>query len=486
MASDMTDNLEAERRLKARDELFWQEQERKIQGALGQPCCTLSGISAGLIKMSGHFAVVVHGEDECASCFRHIGPSTVNFFCTGLTEREFVTGETAEPLRRCLRLVAAEVAPDAIFVLGACPVEVIGDRFETVVAAVGLEYPDIPMIAMHTSGLKVGSQSAMLDWMFSTLASLPVRPPSDDGWFRQLGYVGYGLYSAAVDGDAPQLDTLLRHVAVAPVVPERDTCINLIGAPKRSAGSGQFPEYERIAAAAGLRVLSNYPHAASLDKWRAVKFARASFVVDRSLYPKFIGVLEAAGQDVVEVPLPTGVAQTETFYRAIGKVTGNEAQIEAAIAEPRDRAAALLEKFRARYGGLKVALGMRMVNNYEADQVAFHGLGDYLALAEFGFDVTVLVQGPPDKHEKFQKMFDNRGIRFPFEMFADPWMLSDHLSGGRFDVAYLADHCRPEARKAGVPMIAGRDLAAWFEGVGDNVQHVERTLSQALKRGGVA
>lgn len=97
LASDLTDNSDVGRRLKARGELSSQEQERKLQGALGQPCCTLSGISAGTIKMSGRFAVVVHGEDECASRVRHIRPCTVSFFCTGPTEREFVSCETPSP-----------------------------------------------------------------------------------------------------------------------------------------------------------------------------------------------------------------------------------------------------------------------------------------------------------------------------------------------------------------------------------------------------
>ena len=51
-------------RHKEADQPFWKEQERSIQGALGQPCCTLSGISSGLIRLPGNFAVVVHGEDE--------------------------------------------------------------------------------------------------------------------------------------------------------------------------------------------------------------------------------------------------------------------------------------------------------------------------------------------------------------------------------------------------------------------------------------
>ena len=34
-----------------------------------------------------------HGEDECGACFRHIGPAVENYYCTGLTENEFVSDE---------------------------------------------------------------------------------------------------------------------------------------------------------------------------------------------------------------------------------------------------------------------------------------------------------------------------------------------------------------------------------------------------------
>ena len=48
----------------------------------------------------------------------NFGPNKINFYCTGLTEKEFVSGRTQEPLTRCLRAVASEARPEAIFVLG--------------------------------------------------------------------------------------------------------------------------------------------------------------------------------------------------------------------------------------------------------------------------------------------------------------------------------------------------------------------------------
>jgi len=466
-------------RVREADEPFWAAQERRIQGALGQPCCTLSGISSGLIQLSGDFAVIVHGEHECAGCFRHVGPSGANFYCTGLTERELVSGQTSEPLAACLRLVAEEAKPEAIFVLGACPVEVIGDLFEDVVAAAQVEFPQIPMFALHTSGLKVGSQAAMLDWMFSTLASLPTREPVDPSWRRRLGAAGQELLTITAGGDAREMDWARDLVGSLerrrPLDPSR--CLNLVGIPRSRRGR---PEYHQVLGAAGLTVVGNYPGAATLRQWQAISFAKATYIADTSIYRKLVGQLRAHGQEIVEIPLPVGYDQTKIFYDAIGCQHGVSDRVQAAYEEAAFGASARVTGFKARWGGLRLAMGLRMLNNYAADQVAFHGLGDYRALSELGFEITVMVQGPPDRRDRFAEMFARRGMHHPFEIFPEPWNLSEYIGGDRFDVAYLADHCRTEARKAGVKMIVSRELSPYFDGVADNLHRLDRMLREVV------
>jgi nitrogenase molybdenum-iron protein alpha/beta subunit len=469
---------------RVKDEAFWVEQEKNIQGALGQPCCTLSGIAASLMKTTGHFAVVVHGEDECASCFRHVGPAAVQFFCTGLTEQEFVTGRTSEPLRRCLRLIAEELAPDAIFVLGACPVEVIGDTFEDVVQSVGKEFPDIPMRALHTSGLKVGSQTAMLDWMFETLAGLPGEVPRDPAWLQKMTDAAGEIYKLDIRTPRDAVSALVGQVEAALADAEdertatRDDCVVLLGLPRVRYDGDAAPEHVRILDAAGLRLLGNYPQATSLDQWRWITWAKHGFVADRSLYPKLVRRLEAAGQSVHEVPLPIGVKQSLDVYRSFGEATGRTAAIEEAVAPLAQAAEHALADFRARYGGLRMAYAIRMNNNYDADELAYQGLGDFFALDELGLEMTLLVQGPPDKRDRFEKMFERRGIKLPFEMFLEPWVMADLLQAGGYDVAYLADHCRNEANKAGVPMIPTRTLDPWLGGALRNLQRFDHLLRE--------
>ncbi len=477
MSKPNDDRLIVFQQAREADESFWQTQERRIQGATSQPCCTLSGISAGLVEMAGNFAVIIHGESECVACFYQFGPSAHRFFSTDLNEQHFVSGQTAEPLQQCLRAVAEDLEPEAIFVLGTCPMEVIGDRFEEVVEKVQADFPKVAMIPMHTSGLKLGSQGEMLDWLFSTLAALPPKKPVPTDWMNRFREAGAQIQLSRVQSDDEQRQQAEADIAALLREPDwpRERCLNLLGLPK-GAGERSGYECQQILQAAGLHIIGNYPYDASFDDWRAISYAPNTFMLDRTLYPKLSGVLTNMDRGVFEIPLPVGIEQTEAFYLAIGKKYGVVEAVREAIAAAKQTAQQALEQFRQRHGGLRIAMGLRMLNNYATDQLAQQGLGDYQAFAEMGFDITLLVQGPPEKKEGFAKLFRAHDISHPFEMFPEPWTISRYLDGGRYDVCYLADHCRAEAEKAGVPMIVSRSFEPFFAGVSDNVRVVGRKL----------
>jgi hypothetical protein len=146
------------------------------------------------------------------------------------------------------------------------------------------------------------------------------------------------------------------------------------------------------------------------------------------------------------------------------------------LAEERAGAEELVAGFRERHTGLRLALGLRMLNNYTSDSIAFAGMAEYEFWRELGFDITLLMQGPVEKAPRFKEMLAARGFDHPFEMFPEPWTLADHLGPNRFDLAYLPDHCRAEANKAGVPMITSQRLQPWFDGVAHNIELIESSL----------
>jgi len=425
------------------DEKFWREQEKRLTQQIGQPCCTLAGICSVLSGLPGPFAVVVHGERDCLNSFVHYqGVSSNQFYCTNMSQLQFATGQTAEPLRRCLEFIARERSPSAILVLGTCLTEMIHDDFETVAREVS-QRAGIPVLTLRTSGLQASSQTDMLDWLFSTLAQFP----------------------KASAGDRLEQSRARR--------------LNLIGAPSLENGQAR-QELSEILGKAGLELNGSYPYDVSFADWGRLTHAAANFVVDPTLYPKLLSQTEGHGVPSIDVPLPVGITQTRRFFRKIGSYFGVEGLMEKAIRPWAQPAEKRLEAFRKRFAGLRLALGLRMVNNYRSDQLAYDGLGDLAAFTEAGFDVTLLIQGPPEEKSRrhFRDRLEQLGCRLAFVVFPDPYDLPPLLRAGRFDLAYLADHARGEARQAGVPMVRSRCLEPFFRGAQDNLDYLETILNE--------
>ena len=105
----------AQPRFAAHDDAFWEKQETRLAGQLGQPCCTLSGMCTLLGGMRGNFAVIIHGERDCGNSFvNHRMESAERFFGTCLTDDQITTGRVDDPLEQCLRLVLDEAFNNAI------------------------------------------------------------------------------------------------------------------------------------------------------------------------------------------------------------------------------------------------------------------------------------------------------------------------------------------------------------------------------------
>ncbi|MFA5139873.1 MAG: nitrogenase component 1 [Elusimicrobiota bacterium] len=426
--------------LEASDERFWKEQENRLTRQIGQPCCSLNALAGMLVTMPGNFAVVLHGEADCASCFVHApGPSADKFYATRITQSRFTLGKTAEPLAKCLRLIIRHRSPEAVFVLGNCLMEMIHDDFERVARDIQQE-TGTPVIALRASGLKAASQAEMVDWLYSTFATLAKKP--SDGASRR------GL-------------------------------VNFIALPEINRQELRL-ELEGVLSAAGLRMRGRYPFETSLSDWQGILEAEADFVVDKSLFPRLVRSLDSLGAATVEVPLPVGLGSSRRFFEVIGGHSGALKEIRKACAPLEDKASKRLSRFRAKYGGLRVAVGMRMENNCRADQLAYDGLGDLSLFVEAGFKVDLFIQGPPE--EKARKHFKQRlvqlGCDMPFHVFPDPFNLPPLLKAGRFDVAYLADHARGEALKAGVPLIRSRSLEPFYEGMLHNLEYLDQVLEE--------
>ena len=415
------------------DEPFWRAQERRRERQLGQPCCTQSGISWTLIDMPGRFAVVVHGEYDCVNCFRHnAGRSSWQYFSTRLTEGQLTSGETSEPLRRCLELIVEHDAPDAIVVLGTCPVEVIGDQFDRVVDAVS-EETGVPMVALHTSGLKLSSQQDMLDWCFDTLA---------------------GLHTES------ETETRAERVA-------------LIGMPSSTAGTA---ELRTLLASSAVELLASFPDGARLQDWKQLASCKRILVSDKAMFPKLMRRLETSGCAIEEAPLPYGFEQTMTVHEHLLGVAGM--RIDDASLEVREKAEQAVSQFKSRWAGTPMALTIRMHNSNQVNMVARGGLGHVRLFMELGLDVTLLIQGSPDPSMRpvWTELLSDHGLSLDFDVFPGPYAVGDCLQRRQYRLACVADWVHQEAAATGIPTVFSHQMCPWLGGVESNINLIERAL----------
>jgi hypothetical protein len=439
--------LEIDPALDAADEAFWKEQEGRMTKQIGQPCCTLSGMTHLLIEIPGDFAVVLHSELDCTNCFLNTrGMSGKNFYSVQVSQAQFTKGQMGPPLERCLELIIKHKKPKAIFVLGNCLVEMVYDSFDMVVEKVSKK-SGTPIIPLRTSGLKHGSQAGMIDWLYSTFAELAKK-------------------------------------RTAPKAGSQTKRMNLIGMPHLN-NEHVKGELTGFLEGAGLNVNGVYPYETGFEDWMKVANAEANVVVDKSLYPKLLKTLEKMEISSIDVPLPVGYTSSRQFLDRIGERFGVEKAMQKAYEAPAEKARLRLVGFRKKFAGLRVAVGLRMVNNYRVDQLAYDGLGDLPTFIEAGFQIHLLIQGPGD--DKSRKHFADRlhqlGCALPFEVFPDPFDLPPLLEKIRPDVAYLADHARWETQQTGIPLIQSRSLEPFFNGAIGNIDYFDKVLSEINRNG---
>ncbi|HBL18471.1 MAG: hypothetical protein A2X36_10835 [Elusimicrobia bacterium GWA2_69_24] len=426
------------------DEAFWDANQRFFTERMGQPCCTLAGIARILTQMPGRFAVVVHGEDGCLDCFPHFeGRSVSHFYGSRVSQLDCAAGRTEAVLESCLAAVlAGQDRPELVFVLSSCLMEMIGSDLEGVCRRAARKH-GVPVLALRTSGLKIVSQAEYTDWFYGVLAGL--------------------------GGSRPRR-------------PAAPGALNIVGLPRLEPGPRR--ELESLLAAAGARLRCSYPLDAGLDDWRSFAAAAAHAVVDSGLYPSFTARLRKLEAPLIPVPLPVGLAPTLRFFRAIARAFAAVPAMDRALAGPAAEARERMRGFARRFGGLRVAVGLRMANFAGASRLAFDGLGELAAFTELGWKPTLLIQGPPEKKARdyFASRLRRLGCRAPALVFAEPGELEHLLGGGRFDAAFMGDHARDYARAAGVPLIGASSLAPFFGGIARNLAVFAAALDGKGKR----
>jgi nitrogenase molybdenum-iron protein alpha/beta subunit len=427
--------------VRRRDDEFWGRHERTRLERSSQPCCTLSGMLALLSAMPGRLCVVVHGERDCLNSFRAFqGACSSSLFCTRVTEKDCIAGKTSARLRLCVESVVRDRQPELVVVLSSCLIEMIGEDLAASVAGLSRRL-DTPIRFLKTSGLKCSPEQAMLDMLWRELADWVLQREERAGRRR-----------VAADGE-----------------------VFVFGLP---ASLGPPGELQAVLERCGLTLNAAFPASASLEDWKRLARAPAVFVVDRSAYPLVTSRLEAGGIDVIEVPLPIGLGPSRTFFDRIAGRFGKQAEARKALAGAVAAVRREVAAFRRKYGPRRLAYAVRMGSYYEADRLAYGGLGDLAFFLELGFRPTLLVQGAQDAGSRafHADQLRRLGQRGPFLMFPDPFILLQLLRKKRFDLAYFSRNAFRDDERIDVRFIETRSLKPFLQGARSNIARVRQVL----------
>lgn len=301
--------------------------------------------------ISGDIGVIVHGPRGCGHDFSL--PTTrgerLSAACTDMTETQVVMGgETC--LAEKIDALFKKSRPEAIFVLGTCVSELIGDDVRKI-AALAEARLGVPVVALPTSGLAGMEARDPRALGLTALAERVMKPGRRCG--RTVNFIGQSWPS-----DARLEAELGRRLAALDV---RLQSV-LTGSPTLAQ--------LRKAPAAALNVVALSEHSRGFGELLEARF----------------------GQPYILVPSDPGIGSTSRFFRAILERLG-AGRSRLAVVEGWDRKESA--KLRAEHPGLAgrtVGLVWRRPN---WDRVA--------PFAELGLDVTVLTAEAPSPQDEAER-----------------------------------------------------------------------------------
>ncbi|MDR1801461.1 MAG: nitrogenase [Lachnospiraceae bacterium] len=298
--------------LVAASKCLMKDKNRTFSQCVG--CATSKAACMTILIQDG--AVISHGPVGCSSCLHEFAftyrvnsylrevqnPTQRKIFSTNLTEKDTVFGGTAK-LEATIREVKERVNPNVIFVLTTCAAGIIGDDVGNVCDEASQEL-SIPVVAIFCEGFR-----------------------------SRVWTTGF---DAAYHGIARKL--------IKSAKKRRDDIINVIN----FWGTDIFKEWFAPFGAVP-NYITPYSTLASLES----SSESAATVQACSTLGSYLGAVLEKEFGVPEIPAapPYGIAQTDRWFRALGRILDKEEIAEQIIAEKKEKYLPEIEKVREKLKG---------------------------------------------------------------------------------------------------------------------------------------
>ncbi|WP_196590432.1 nitrogenase component 1 [Pectinatus frisingensis] len=277
--------------------------------------CSISKATC-MVALIQDAAVICHGPVGCASCLHEFAftyrvnaplrnvanPTQRRIFSTNISEKDTVYGGT-EKLAAAIRQVHNRTQANVIFVLSTCATGIIGDDIESVVNDAEAEL-SIPIVAIFCEGFRSTVWTSGFDAGYHGIARKLIKPAQEHkkDMINVINFWGSDIFSEwlAVLGAKPNYITPYSTVEIL------------------SHSS------EAIATIQACQTLGSYLGAALEQEF---------------------GVTE------IKTPPPYGIAQTDRWFRELGKLLGKEKEVEQLIAEKKAVYLPKIEQLRTKLRG---------------------------------------------------------------------------------------------------------------------------------------
>lgn len=339
---------------------------------------------------------------------RNKPPQNLQIYSTNLLENDMVFG-ASDKLRQTIRDVKERFNPRAIFISMSCATAIIGEDIDSVAEEMEEEI-GITVIPLHCEGFRSKHWSTGFD-------------VSQHGVLRQI-----------VKRNPEKQKDLINIVALW--------------------GTDYFTE---ILKPLGLKV--NYMiDMASYDELAQASEAVATATFCHTLGSYMATVLEEQF-DVpqVDAPQPYGIAGTDAWLRAIGKIVGKEKETEEYIKTEHERVLPQIQKLREKFKGIK---GFVMTGSSYA-----HSLISVLRELGIGVDGSVVFHHDPvydgghEKQDTLHELISNYGDIPNFTVSkTQAFQLNALFKRVETDFVIIRHQgLAPEAAKLGIPSLAMGD-----------------------------
>jgi len=413
------------------------ERRARQQAKLNQVVCTLEGMATLLQSTPGDFAVVIHGDADCANVLMHgmDHPGAERFFCTQITSDEAAAGRSLDVLRECLHGLCEELVPEVIFVLGTCLSTLVGDDVASVTRAVATRH-GVRVVDLSGAGMRFVPQAAVVD-----------------------------RFARLMAGAAP-----------TPTAAPEPQAVNLVG-----FDPGE--EVRRQLAGLGVTVNAVLDPGATVNQWQRLAAARWNLVLDAALFRGFLSDCAERGVESLEVTYPVGAAATDAFFAQVAAAVCPDVDDGPVLAGPREAAHQAVALGRESTRGVRLGYNLGSKKDLNPLTLAREGLAEAGVFEELGFELVLLLQGDdrPERLAAVRQTLGGLGYQTPLAVFSDTVFYADLCLEQRVGLTYASDHLRELMAGTGVGFVENGVLRPGYGGVAQNVQRIV----DALKSSGV-